>query len=80
MASSLTHSARFWPGIPPHVHPHCGASGPGADLHSIAGLIHDPKPAAAARRIGGGPDSARLRIGDLTLVLHLADDFIIGDP
>ena len=80
LASSLIRSAWFWPGIPPHVHPHRGASGPGADLHSIAGLIHDPKPAAAAGRIGGGPDSARQRIGDLAMVLYLANDFIIGDP
>jgi hypothetical protein len=62
------------------MHPHCGTGRPGADLDSIAGLMHDPKPAAAAWRIGGGPDRACQRIGDLTLVLHLANDFVIGDP
>ena len=62
------------------MHPHCGASPPGADLDSIADLMHDPKSATAVGRIRGGPDHARLRIGDLTLVLHLANDRIIGDP
>lgn len=29
------------------MHPHCGASLPGADLDSIADLMHDPKFATA---------------------------------
>jgi len=69
-----------WPGAAPHVHPNCRASWPGPDLDLVADLMHDPKPAAATGRIRGGPEPARQRIGDLALILHLADDLITGDP
>lgn len=34
----------------------------------------------ATGRIGARPDRARLRVGDLPLVLYLADDLLVGDP
>ena len=62
------------------MHPHRGVSSPSADFDSIADLMHDPKSAATVRKVGGGPDCARQWIGDLTVVVHLANDLIVGDP
>jgi hypothetical protein len=40
-------------------------------------ITQSPGPPPGA---SGALDSARQRIDDLTLVMHLADDLVIGDP
>jgi len=59
---------------------HGGAALTAADLYSIADLVHKPEAATAASSIRSRPDLARQRIGDVTSVLHLANDLITSDP
>lgn len=55
-----------------------GARLPGAHLDQVADLVDHPQPVTGL--VGGPALLARQRVGDPAVVLHLAEDLLLGVP